>query len=266
MATKANPSPLASQYEIRQLTAADQLFTRALCTHANWYYSPLWTAIYKQDAAQMWRMMDECDYLVQHLIDSGLSYGVFDTQYRYKRSESEATSGALYWDRSQPTDKQTLLEQMDFPLVSIVLSYDASHPLDKLRMQPLMLALPVFGQLYDALAAGDRRTPEWRATAPRQVLMRNGTVTRAGYERTGLMKGVSHWLMRQAKLLGFRGIQIECAHPAVYHVWAHPPAPYTAEVVSLVDTATFELEETDTGKVKPFVPAEVVCSKVYVTL
>ena len=223
-----NPSPLPPRYEIRQLTSADCTFANAILLHTNMFYSPMWTPIYHGDVAHFWRLLSLGDYLVQHQVDSGLSYGVFDTHYQYKRKESEATGGALYWDHTtvDGVDGQTLLAQMDFPLVSIALSYDQAKPLDMAQMGPLIEGLPAFGHVYHALAAGDKRAPaDWSATAPGQVLMRNGTSTRADYEGAGVMKGMAHWLMREAKLKGFRGIQIECVPPSSH---SRLDAPATA--------------------------------------
>ena len=54
------------------------------------------TPIYQRDMAVFWSMLDGADYLMQHQIESGLSYGVFDTEYQYKRTESKETAGRVY--------------------------------------------------------------------------------------------------------------------------------------------------------------------------
>ena len=156
---------------------------------------------------------------------------------------------------------------MDFPLVSIAMSHDQYTPLDTSKTTPLIQALPIFATFYSVLQAADKRTDaDWKATAAGQVLMRNGTSTRSDYERMGVMKGLAYWLMRQAKLLGYRGIQIECAHPAVSYVWLHPPVPFTAEVISSFHTAEYEEVGTDGVSLHPFAPGKAVCTKDYVTL
>ena len=48
------------------------------------------------------------------------------------------------------SDGASLLQQMDFPLVSVALSYDGSNPLDMQRLMALVEVLPLFGTLYEA--------------------------------------------------------------------------------------------------------------------
>ena len=262
----ANPSPFSSRYEIRQLTPADVDAAQAVISHSNAFYSPIWSVVY--DPYETAMKLFQAKYLIQYQIESGLSYGVFDTQYQYKRPESAATNGKVYWDVNGPaTDAATLLEQMDFPLVSIALSYDQFHPLDMAQMAPLITALPLFGTVYGTLAAADNREPtDWHATAAGQVLMRNGTSTRADYEGQGIMKKMAHWLMREAKLKGYRNIQIECGHDAVTDAWLHPPAPFTGELISSFNAATYEEDSPNGEKLHPFSPSKQLVTKVYVTL
>ena len=266
-ATPANPSPLPTRYSIRQLTAADVQAAQAIWVHALYFHTPLVTTLYKGDMARFWRMYDAADYLVRAPIGTGLCYGVFDVNYTYKRAESAATGGALYWDdRGKHTDGRTLLAGMDFPLVSIADSYDQFAPIDFSQLQPLVEAIPVFADVFRALSTHDKRAPDWRATTAGQVLVRCGTSTRHDYEGQDIMKSTAHWLMREAALRGYRGVQIECVHDAVSHVWLHPSAPFTAEVVSSVDCATYSEEGRDGVAVQPFTPATTVIKAVYVTL
>ena len=265
----ANPSPFPARYEIRRLTSADIEAANAVMTHANLFHSPLWSVVYRSQVTKLVAFLTQHgSYLTQHQIDSGLSYGVFDSEYQYKRPESAATHGKLYWDLSDlEADGATLLEQMDFPLVSVVLSYDQFHPLDMQRMMPLVHEVPLFGTLYQRLEAADKRTAsDWSATAAGQVLMRNGTATRADYEGKGLMTGMSHWLMREAELKGFRGIQIEGVHDAVTATWMSPRAPFKAELVASFDTAACEEEGPNGEQVSPFAPVKLVVTRIYVTL
>lgn len=93
------------------------------------------------------------------------------------------------------------------------------------------------------------------------MLLRNATSTRHEYEGEHLMGNLARFLMREAKLQGFKGIQIEGAHDAVNHVWTHPPSPFKGELITKVDMATYEQD----GQ-KVFAPSKQVCTKVYVTL
>jgi hypothetical protein len=201
-----------------------------------------------------------------------MSFGVFDTEYKFKRPESEAKGGAIYWDPSEPSVQETeglaaesarLLEQLDFPLVSVALSYDAMDGLDYEKMGPLMACLPHFPLLYQILAARDKRDPNpSRPTSHGEILMRNATATRHDYEGEKLMSGLARWLMREADAEGFRGIQIETVHPAVQSVWSQPPEPYKGTIVSSFHTG----EWTDDEGNKAFAPAELQICKIFVDL
>jgi hypothetical protein len=212
--------------------------------------------------------MGAVDYLVRHQIESGMSFGIFHTQYDYKRPESASTKGKLYWDPNDvKSDGASLLQQMDFPLVSVALSYDGSNPLDMQRLKALVEVLPLLGTLYGALESLDRRDPEsWKARDPREVLMRNGTSTQPDYQARGLTRKMADWLMREAAGQGYRGIQIETAHDAVTHTWLHPPKPFQAKLIAKLDMATYEQEREGGKRVRPFEPSKQVCTKIYVTL
>lgn len=158
-----------------------------------------------------------------------------------------------------------LLEQMDFPLVSVALAYDQINALDMSKIEPLIQVLPLFGTVYHVFDVLDKRNKSWTAKAPREVLMRNATSTRREYEGQGLMKKLAGFLMREAKEQGFRAINIEALNDAVSHVWLNPPKPFTSELVSSIDMATYE-EVVDGQTVKPFVPSKKVGMKIYVTL
>lgn len=209
---------------------------------------------------------------MDHQIESGLSYGVFDTEYEYKTEEGKKAGGKLLWDMSEPSiekteglsaESQRMLKQMDFPLVSVAMSYDSINPLDMEKMKSLVDCLPAFGAIYGILMANDTRDPEsWKATGPRQVLFRNATSTRHDYEGQKIMSGLARWLMREADQKGFRGIQIECVADAVTHVWSTAEPPYKASVVSELHTKTWQDEEGKLG----FAPADQRVTKCYVDL
>lgn len=155
---------------------------------------------------------------------------------------------------------------MDFPLVSVALSYDGINPLDEGRMKPLIEVLPLFATAVVALEAGDKREPaSWKAKGPGEVLLRNGTSTRHDYEGLGVMKALAHFVMRDAAAKGFKAVQIETAHDAVKHVWMNPPEPFRAELIVELDTETYE-EQRDGVVCKPFAPSRQAMTRVYVTL
>jgi hypothetical protein len=260
-----NPSNLPPRYEIRQLTEEHVEWAKAIVLHSNMFHSPVWPVIYpEQKAKRMFDSMDPATYLVEHQIASGMSFGVFDLEYQFKRAESEATGGALWWDdlkASPDATSEELLERMDFPLASIALAYDGINPLDMTVLLEMIAVLPLFGTLYHVLDTRDERVDSWKPTEAGQVLMRNATSTRNDYEGEHLMGNLARFMMREAKLRGYKGIQIESAHDAVNHVWSNPPSPFKGEVISEVDMATYEEE----GQ-KVFSPSKQVCKKVFVTL
>jgi hypothetical protein len=254
--------------EIRKLTLEHIAWANAITAHSMVFYSPVWSSIYqKNQTALCYRALEAGEYFLRHQIESGMSFGIFDTNYQYRHPESAEAGGKLLWDASNAdSTKEELLEQMDFPLVSVAMSYDGAKPLDMNKMMPFIDLHPLFGKLYHELEAADPRDPTtWSAQGPNEVLLRGGTSTRANYEGLGLMKTLAQWVMHEAARTGFRGIQIECLHGNVTKIWSNPPPPFKAELVSMLDLGTFE-EVVDGQVIKPFAPSKQVCTKIYVTL
>lgn len=79
------------------------------------------------------------------------------------------------------------------------------------------------------------------------------------------MKKLAYFLMHYASELGFRGIQIECAHDKVTWVWMHPPAPYHSHLISQFNSWECEVDQ-DGIMVKPFGDVRQTFTKVYVDL
>ncbi|KAH7091536.1 hypothetical protein FB567DRAFT_436523 [Paraphoma chrysanthemicola] len=271
-----NPSSLKPRYEIRKLEHEHIPWIIAIMCHSNGFHSPVWPVLYPEDmTTRVHDIFDAGEYLVRHQVDSGLSFGVFDTEYQYRTEEAKKAGGKLYWDRNEPSiqekegleaEADRLLKQLDFPLVSIALSYDANNPLDMEKMGPLMVTLPAFGLIYHVLGSLDKRDPgSWQPTGPNQVLFRNATATRHDYEGERIMGGLARWLMREAADRGYRGIQIECLADAVTHVWskgATQDGKFKGTVVSSFDMGTWKDEE---GKLL-FEPSKQTASKCYVDL
>ncbi|KAF2732584.1 hypothetical protein EJ04DRAFT_578236 [Polyplosphaeria fusca] len=269
----SNPSSLPPRYEIRKLGPEHSDWAQAIVIHSNILHSPVWPVLYPTAlTARLHAGKKNAPYLIDHQITSGLSYGVFDTQYVFKRPESAATGGALYWDENEEGVQETqgkdaesarLLQQMDFPLVSVALSYDSIDALDMEQLAPLLAVLHRFELAYHILDERDQRDPEsWKATARGQVLFRNATSTRREYEGQGIVGGMARWLMREAAGMGFRGIQIECFHDAVRRVWSRAEEPFRGVVVSEFECAEWRNEE---GGLE-YKPVKQNMSKVYVDL
>ncbi|RMZ69555.1 ABC transporter substrate-binding [Pyrenophora seminiperda CCB06] len=254
-----NPSALKPRYEIRKLKPEHIPWALAVLIHSHAFRHHVWGPNWPDRMMGKWalEMVPTLSYLVEHQVNSGLSHGVFDTEYTFKTPEAQKLGGKLYWDvnedpsasveKSQGTEAEgnRLLQQMDFPLVSIALSYDGFYPLDHHKMQPILRAWPEFTALYGILEKRDPRAPEdWKPTAPGQVLMRNATSTRQGYEGEGIMSATARWLQREAAAMGFRGIQIEAVADPVTHVWSDgAQPPFKGMVVSEFDTETVDDEE-----------------------
>lgn len=123
---------LPSRYEIRQLGPEHSKWAAAIVIHSNVFHSSVFSVVYPdQQGARFNRCMKAADYLVDHQINSGLSFGVFDKEYPYKKAESSAANGEFYWqpDKDDVTGED-ILEAMDFPLVSVALAYDGFDALD----------------------------------------------------------------------------------------------------------------------------------------
>jgi hypothetical protein len=263
-----NPVAIDSRFEIRKLDIGHLPWVLAIVAHSTCLCSPLWNLVYPDNQIERaYEYHVTGEYLISHGLKSGISYGVFDKEYKFKRPESAATGGKLYWDYGNETaTKDELLEQMDFPLVSVALSYDAANPLDMEKMGPVTETMPLFGTLYVHLTAEDKRGPSfWGAKPPGEILIRGGTATRSDCEGLGLMKGLTYRLMREAARDGYQGIHIDTAHEAVNHVWEHPPEPFKASVISTLDASTFE-EEREGRVIKPFAPSTMVMKRIYVAL
>ncbi|KAL2004709.1 hypothetical protein VTN00DRAFT_3237 [Thermoascus crustaceus] len=265
--TRNELAKLSPRFEIRQLKHEHLPWINAIVAHGL-VYASLWGVVYPENrTARCYQAFRARDNLTRREIESGMSFGVFDTEYQYKRPKSAKTSGKLYWDENNlEATREQLLEQMDFPLVSVALSYDGFYPPSTEEMRPMIDLRPLYATYVKALTVRDSRDPAtWSPRGPSEVLMRSGTHTRADYAGHGLMKSLAHTLMREAARKGYRGIQIQCISDAVSKTWLNPPAPFEGSLVSEFDTRTFE-DEVDGKRIKPFAACAQVCRKVYVTL
>lgn len=260
----------SSRFVVRPLDVSHMEWVSAIFTHSHLFHNKAWRAWLpdKNFTALAYEVLKTCDYLIRHQLESGYSLGMFDTEYQFKRSESSKTGGKLWWNAKDiSVDGKMLLEQMDFPLVSIALAYDSFNPLDPAAMGPLLTSLPQTKDIFGILAALDPRDPTtWQATGPGQVLFRNATNTRHDYEGLGLMSKMAREMMFTSAEQGFRAIQIECMNNPVTHVWSHPPPPFKGELISEFQTRTYEEEDEDGNMVAKLGSADQRMTKIYVTL
>ncbi|KAJ6140184.1 hypothetical protein N7471_006670 [Penicillium samsonianum] len=260
---------LPPQYEIRVLGPEHEEWARAICIHTNLFHSPLWPVVYPENKIQRaYQTFQAAHYLIKHQIDSGKSLGIFDKEYQYKRPESAAAGGKLYWNlEDECATESDLAEQMDFPLVSIAMAYDGIDEIDMAQIESLIATLPLFETVYHSLEELDQRDPaSWNPTARGQVLMRNATNTVQSYSGRGLMRLLAEEMMRRSAAEGFQGIQIETISGAVQKVWSKPPAPFKGTIIAQFHTTTYE-QKTESGEVLyPFRPANVNICKIFVDL
>lgn len=79
------------------------------------------------------------------------------------------------------------------------------------------------------------------------------------------MKLMAHWEMKDAAVKGFRGINIETLHPAVEHVWMHPPAPFKATRVNIFNMNELTVEKGG-QQVLACPQVDVLAGRVYIEL
>jgi hypothetical protein len=196
-------------------------------------------------------------------IASGLSYGVFDTNYQFKRPESATEGGKLYWDTANlDATGADLIEQMDFPLVSIAMAYDAGDPTrDGSEWAPLVACHPRFATMFHIIMEGENK-PKSKG----QVIERGGTSTRHDYEGRGLAKAMGQFVLYQWANEGFRIMQMGAANQGVVNIFMNPPAPFKGEIAARMKTLEYE-EEADGEKIRPFaVCGDVPCVRIVATL
>lgn len=221
---------VTSRYQLRVLGPEHKAWAKALRIYSLIFNSPGWRAMYPDNlVARTYKGYDALDGLITHCIASGWTYGVFDTQYK----PQHGGDGQLLWDfNNLEATEEELLQQMDFPLVSIALSYDGYDP-PLVNPQGLTLVIPAITEQNKILNKLDVRDPaDWKPTGLRQVLMRNGTSTSPSYSGKGLMGRLARHLVDEARAAGFHAMQMRASSAAVLHVWENLPSPCRCEVIS----------------------------------
>jgi hypothetical protein len=239
------PSPFSSRYEIRRLTEKDVPVAAAIMLHTNIFSSTVWTHVYPEHSTRLNIIYDgipAADYLVRHQVLSGHSFGVFDTEYKYRTSSAKAASGELQWDLTNRPNltAEELDAQIDSPIMSIALSYDGFNPLDMSQLADLIGLLPLYGAIFHRFDTTDPRDPEsYKPTAEKQILMRNSTSTRVPAQGLGIMSKMANWLMLYAQKQGFKHINIEAFSEVVGQVWRNPKG----KGMSATEPTAFRVED-----------------------
>jgi hypothetical protein len=263
-----NPAKVPEGFEIRKLEREHAPWVAAIVAHSNIWCSPIHAVTHPDNkAARSYLTKKGAEYIIYKAIETGLSFGMFDLNYKFRRPESAATGGKLYWDEAN-TDatSEELLEQMDFPLASVALAYDGVDPFDLTKLGDLVAALPAILFGLGTMDRLDPRDKELRKPKVRgEVLFRCGTSTRRDYEGNGLAKSLAHHEMYHVATLGWKAIEIQTANDGVYHIWTNPPPPFKAELILKVSTADLE-GEVDGKMVKPYPHCHKEWATIYVTL
>lgn len=264
MATNTS-APLREGYEIRQLTVEHLEWVKAIVGHTMSFDSPIWSKRYPNDqAGRAYKMAEAIGPSSLSCIESGLSYGVFIRGWTPRYPDTKP-GGELRWNtRDLAASREKLLEQMDFPLVSIAMSKDWASPKSTGSAEAqLSWADVVEGHalLADTLKARDQSGKVWSPPKdPKylgKVLKRSGTHTRGDHISKGLAKALAHFVMRDAAAKGFQGILIHTGSVGVHGIWENPPAPFKAHVVSEYNTGNPPLA---------FENASVLCKRIWVEL
>lgn len=133
----------------------DHRLDKPLTLTSKVFGSPIYRNLYPTDkTARFYGLYQASDYLIKYQIASGLSLGVFDTEYEFKHPDSVAAGGKLHFDLSDDgVDEAELLRQMDVPLASIACAFDAFHAMDNRRVAPVTGRLPASASFHEALTA-----------------------------------------------------------------------------------------------------------------
>lgn len=252
---------LGSRYEIRQLTLLDAPAVAALVIETNWYSSPLWAPKYSKVPLHEVLTSEVWDSLLCHTsfqIRSGLSYGIFDNEYKFRNSASvddQHPNGTFHWKVGDITpDHEDLKSRMDFSLVSFALARDRFTPVDLAKLKPFMdLVLKELIFLVMWQRSRDRRPDEKKKPkGPNQIADQGGSGTRSEYEGRGLARMLNDFVMHECHRHGFSEIHIGTAHDAMAWIWQNPPCPYKSKTLGAIFVNELELPSPETGQlIKP---------------
>lgn len=253
---------LDPRYEIRVLTEDTAPWVSAILSHGFAFHNPVWAPVYKGTAAKLClQNFPEPDLvaLYRYRVTEGISFGVFDTQYVFKRPESAATGGAVYWHELDPNDPALeseggarLLEAMDFPLVSISLGHDqgkgsASSPAQSSEYWPMRTRF-----MQQVVACDPRPEGAREAKEPGVTLGRSGTYTRWDYAGLGLMGKLAEFVVLEAAARGFTSMQIPCGNDAVYRRYMKPHKDWKGRLLFEAPVRDIEVEGEDGKTTRPF--------------
>ncbi len=274
--TPTDATQLLDGYRIERLELKHITWVQAIIGHTLSFDSALWAeAPYEggqtQRAYDMYVAIgpsaDEC-------IRSGLSYGVFKEDWKPHFDDTNP-GGQLRWDTAnRNANKDELLKQMDFPLVSVAMTKRTRgkgeakpHPGDEVKKWHEII--PLFGTISAAFKKqeADNHHDFLRDLEDKEkkIARRSGTHTRFDYRGKKLMKALAHYIMDELAK-EFDMVAIQSTSETVTQVWENPPEGYKATVTGVFNTAEYLKKDKDGEMVHPFGAAKVVCKKIYVDL
>ncbi|KAH8205125.1 hypothetical protein TruAng_000690 [Truncatella angustata] len=251
---------LPSQYEIRRIQPEHEDWCRALMLQGMLLRAPVWRPIISEPKVktilESFQLLES--YYTFHF-RNGLSYALYDTEYKFKRPESVKTGGALYWDEIDIGDpeleekgEQLMLEKMDFPIVALALSYDMFEPPPREAFGTMATVAPLWGAMiaqYGEATNGIGDFP--KPTSSGQYAHRSGCVTRADYEGQNLGRLFTWWVMLEMSSRGYQGLAVGAGNSAISRIWLHPDVPFLSKILMTNDMGQIEIEMNG-EKVLPF--------------
>ncbi|KAK7989603.1 hypothetical protein PG989_009918 [Apiospora arundinis] len=260
---------LLPRYTIRPIDAGVADWAKALAVQGFLLGPSIWEPLMAAPKTRnALRAFDALGGYYMHAVNSGLSYGVFDSEYEFARPQSKidptaaAAPGALYWNELDPdTDpdfetgggRRRMVDGMDFPLVCVALSCDLAvkPPADIVEALhaffPLQKGVSQFWRDRDPRPKGT-----WEPQGPGEVCARMGCVTKPEYQGRGLMTALNHFVMLDLKAKGFRAMNAGIGVPSVYRNWMNAPTGCKSHSYLDVNIWEIEVEDEDGRKVKPY--------------
>ncbi|KAK8088171.1 hypothetical protein PG997_003132 [Apiospora hydei] len=255
---------LPSRYTIRPLDAGVIDWAKALAVQGFLLGPSIWRPLMAAPKTRSaLRAFDALHGYYLHAVNSGVSYGVFDSEYEFARPEStsnepaaaaaaasngeaasqhESSGGAVYWHELDPDaepDFETGGGARRMPPPDIVESLHAFFPLQK--------GVSQFWRDRDPRPKGT-----WEPQGPGEVAARMGCVTKPEYQGRGLMSALNHFVMLDLESEGFRAMNAGIGVPSVYRNWMNAPTGCRSYAYLDVNMWEIEVEDEDGRKVKPY--------------
>ncbi|KAK7965177.1 hypothetical protein PG988_010181 [Apiospora saccharicola] len=281
---------LPPRYTIRPIDAGVADWAKALAVQGFLLGPSIWSPLMAAPKTRSaLRAFGALHGYYMHAVESGVSYGVFDSEYEFARPESKSTSAAaaaaasngdtsingnengtkyepsggdVYWHELDPDadpdfetggGAQRMVEGMDFPLVCVALSCDLAGKPGPDIVEALHAFFPLQRGVSQYWRDRDPRPKgTWEPSGVGEVCARMGCVTKPEYQGRGLMSALNHFVMLDLKARGFRAMNAGIGVPSVYRNWMNAPAGCRSHAYLDLNILEIEVEDDDGRKVKPY--------------